>query len=401
MADPAADAGGGRLNLTALGVGAAGLTAVIAGLSTTGTMGRVIRNDPDALAIALVLVIAGAAAFAAAGLPLTHGFGEVVFSVLGLELTLAGLVIGAITGVRTAGEHPEQPTITASFPSAGMHLTGTAKAGDLTVDRRVVVLVEGLRVTSNGERYQPTTLLQTYAGPDGEGSVSVALDLHVPAGRFDAVGINSWTEHVPTPGGKEDDAAATNDRSCNYDRRVSAAPSERAKTKIGCLVLPVSPVPRRPRLVLSWPGEGPASDRVEVRVAARNSPVPLFAAEIACSALDLKVEGKKEPRCQQRHERGAGVALVVLGDPPRKGRVLYRTILQPNRDGYLNETIQVLLPPKVRIVCAAAKFVRDDGGYPSPLCPATTIRADRSVAEARRALPRAPAATAPGVTPSG
>ena len=49
MADPAGE-GGSRLNLTALGVGAAGLTTVIAGLSTTGTIGRIIRNDPEVLA---------------------------------------------------------------------------------------------------------------------------------------------------------------------------------------------------------------------------------------------------------------------------------------------------------------------------------------------------------------
>jgi hypothetical protein len=128
VADPDTQ-GGSRLNLTALGVGAAALTTVIASLSTTGSIGRVIRNDPDTLAVALLLVLVGAGALAAAGLPLTSGLAETMLSVLGLVLTLTGLVIGAIVGVTTAREHPERPSLTAEYSQADRHLKGTVKTG--------------------------------------------------------------------------------------------------------------------------------------------------------------------------------------------------------------------------------------------------------------------------------
>ena len=307
MAD-SGDEGGSRLNLTALGVGAAGLTTVIAGLSTTGTIGRVIRNDPEVLAVALMLVLFGAAALAAAGLPLTSGYTEAVFSIIGLELTVAGLILGALAGALTAEQHPEEPSVTAKLTQADRHLTGTVKAGTLTAKSRVVVIVDGLRVVGEkGSRYRVNTLMQTYAGPDGEGNVNVPIDLTVPAGRFDAIGINSWTE--PDPLREDDDAAATatptstatstststsgttqeddgerpeNERSCRYDRRVSTDPTARARARIGCLILPLSPVPRRPRVTISWMGAGDEAARVEVSVLARNAPVPLYAGELAC-----------------------------------------------------------------------------------------------------------------------
>ena len=402
--------GGSRLNLTALGVGAAALTTVIASLSTTGSIGRVIRNDPDTLAVALLLVLVGAGALAAAGLPLTSGLAETMLSVLGLVLTLTGLVIGAIVGVTTAREHPEQPSLTAEYSQADRHLKGTVKTGTLTADSRVVVIVDGLRVMEGGDHYRLNTLLQTYAGPDGEGNVNVPIDLTIPAGRFDAVGINSWTEKDPhsdvaaterpaseatteaTATPEAEGAAAVtgttegqNARSCNYDRRVSTFPDERSRTKVGCLILPVTPVPRRPRVTLSWQGTGSDTARVEAHVLARNVPAPLYAGEPACTKADLQApDDGRDPPCARRDERGAGVALVVVSGPPVKGRVLYRAVLEPNRNGYLKDSVQLAVPERVRTVCAVSAFVYEGAPYPTLQCPETKVSTDRAIAEIHR-----------------
>jgi hypothetical protein len=53
--------GSGKLNLAALGVAATGLVTVLGGLSATGEVGRVLRNDPQPLAWALCAVLVGAA----------------------------------------------------------------------------------------------------------------------------------------------------------------------------------------------------------------------------------------------------------------------------------------------------------------------------------------------------
>ena len=76
----------GSLNPAALIAGVATLLGVLSTITLTGTVGRVFRNHPDQLQEALAILVIGAAFFAAAGLPFSHGAGERMFSIAGLRL---------------------------------------------------------------------------------------------------------------------------------------------------------------------------------------------------------------------------------------------------------------------------------------------------------------------------
>ena len=65
---------------------------------------------------------------------------------------------------------------------------------------------------------------------------------------------------------------------------------------------------------------------------------------------------------------------MVFGGPPKKGRVLYRAILEPNANGYLKESIQLAVPKKIRTICAVSAFVYEGGKHPTAKCPADGIK---------------------------
>jgi hypothetical protein len=229
MAD---DTGGaGTVNLTALGVGAGGLFTLVSGLAVTGSMGRVLRNAPTQITWAVVLVLLGAALLGAAGLPATGKPTEVVFSIVGLEVTLAGLVIAALAAA-TSGHDVERPAIHAKLDESTHRLTGSVVAADLASDARLVAIVEGV-----GKKATP--LERTEIGPDGDGKVDLDIDVRVPPGRFDSVRV-----------------------------RARSVASDGSRLASGSVTLPLAPMAPSPSVQAHWAGTNADASRLAIQVTA-------------------------------------------------------------------------------------------------------------------------------------
>jgi hypothetical protein len=171
-----------------------------------------------------------------------------------------------------------------------------------------------LAVSALPNTFAAHTLQQTYVGPDGDGKFDVPVDARIPAGRFDAVGIRSWTEKDPKSGGIQD----ARERPCeNYPRKVSylSSPTQRSRVReagTGCLILPLPQIPASPRLSLTWSGEGKSSDRLVVGVATDNAPTRLNG-ERACPAADSTAQSKAPP-CTPGEGKAVRVAVQVKGE---------------------------------------------------------------------------------------
>ena len=332
MADGDAPSDAGTVNFTALGVGASGLITLIGGLTVTGSVGRVLRNDPAQITWALVLVVLGAALLGAAGLPATGKPTEVVFSILGLELTLAGLIIAGVTAIGS-GHEAERPAITAKLDDSG-HLTGSVVAGNLSSDSSFVAVVEGM----DGPRSKPAELERTNIGPDGDGKVDLDLDVLVPAGRFQTVRVRGWS--------------------------AAADGSDRAPGAV--LSLPLAPAPASPSVETQWLGTKTDTDRLKVHVTAENA------------------------RAANGTQAARRVAVVVKRR--RTGGYLrfYRGIFSPDGSGKLDTTFEVPIAAGAHRLCVGAAFVDQTGHFPRVACRGAVEdlrQADRTVVELRQPDP--------------
>jgi hypothetical protein len=297
MADGDNPSGGG-LNLGALSVGAVGLFTVIGGLSLSGNAGRLLRNDPRPLAYAVVLVLVGAAFLAAAGLPATGHFLEVVLSLLGVELTLAGLLVGVLAAVDSAGAG-ELPAVTAQLSADGKRVTGKVEAGNMRANARLVLMVMGAPGQTTG---QGDIIESAYVGPDGDGKVELPFDVPIPARGFTNVSVSSWM-------GDGDRAKACEPKS---------PPSREHGT--GCVVLATRAA--MPSVSATWRGRGVDASRLEIHVVAA---------------------GRRR------------VGLVVNTKPKASGAHIYRGLLAPGADGTVDATVNVPVRHGLDLVCVGAK----------------------------------------------
>jgi hypothetical protein len=338
MGDTAA---AGKVNLAALAAGAGGLATVLGGLSLTGITGRVMRNEPHAVAVGLVLVLIGAALLGAAGLPATGKLIEVIFSLIGIELTIAGLIIVGVTAVTSAGEG-ERPLITGKLEDAGRRVTGKVTAGNLDSSARFTVIVDGITKTMDNKP-MPKTLSRIDVGPDGEGKVDVPIDMRVPAGRFDEVRIAGWSVD---PRASESDEEPPRNTPCDEGATRPRYGDKPALSGTGCISLPLPPVASAPNVDAHWVGSKEEAQRLEVHVTANN-------AATALSGL----EGQD-----------TRVAVVVKRRRPNgKHLRFYRALFTPDGEGKVDVTFQLAVAPAAKRVCVGAAFVAR-GDFPSFRC---------------------------------
>ena len=67
----------------------------------------------------------------------------------------------------------------------------TVRADNVPSDRRLVLVVDGLEPSRDGETYEPTTVYQAYVGPDGNGKINIPVSLQLYR-YFSAVGIKAY-----------------------------------------------------------------------------------------------------------------------------------------------------------------------------------------------------------------
>jgi hypothetical protein len=312
----------GQPNIGALVTAAGGVFTLIAGVSLTGPVGRVVRNDGVPLEWALAAILLGAAFLAAAGLSTTGKVLEVAFSLLGLQLVVAGFIIAGVLAVRS-GEHRERASITAALDDTLRNLKGKISLGTLPSDSRVVAIVESVIENANGDVVgTPQRLWRSYVGPDPDGKVDLDFVARLPAGRYDAVRIAAWSF---------DAEGANSDHVCTV--RQEPAPDD-TRSDMACVVLPLPPVPTAPTLEAQWTNT--KADELSIHVAASNVGSSLPAAEAS----------------------GARVTVVVTGQVTRyRDRRFYRAILRPDLDGALDTKFKVPVAPGPRRICVGAMYL--------------------------------------------
>lgn len=247
-------------DLAKVGASLTAFIGVVSALAVTGLLGRTERDHGDLFlgAVACVLVAAvfwvSAAIFTPAAVPereqpspfqrLTPWWRSLTrvlknqkrLQFVGLLFLAGGFVCGFIAVLRTQ-HSPDRPTITAEVQ--GNKLVATVTAAGLNSNDRVIVWVDGLRI-ENVPDYHVIKSQHLYfasVGADGDGNVDESVKLNVGSGRWDAVGIRAFA------GDKSECQTDT-----NLDLVEEAGP--------GCVIVPLSPVPRRPQLATRWGKDG-------------------------------------------------------------------------------------------------------------------------------------------------
>lgn len=216
-----------NVNVTALLAGVTTLVSTVGALTATGILGRLQRNEPDAVIAAVVLVLLGGIMYVLGGLPLTRGRSETFANVLGSGLIVVGVGWALTAGVVVTGQR-ESPQVAATIAADGATVSGTVKVGNVASDRSLSLLVEGLRAVDDGpQKWQVFTLAQYYVGPDSNGNVELPFTVAIPAKTYESVGVKAWTDDEDTCG--------------KYPRRVASEPFKRQVdvAGTGCVVLPL------------------------------------------------------------------------------------------------------------------------------------------------------------------
>lgn len=170
-------------------VGAVGL------LATTGTIGRVQRDEPIGIAIAIGLVlVAGALWSLVPALEIEKAETKRGLRISSAVFALAGFVITLILVILIANDQP-RPRITASLTEDRKALTATITASGLPTDQRAAVHVDALRRDPTGkeEFLAPERVYRAFVGPDNDGNVSHTLNIPLPRGDFTDVGVKAFT----------------------------------------------------------------------------------------------------------------------------------------------------------------------------------------------------------------
>jgi hypothetical protein len=307
-----------NVNVSALAAGVTSLFAVIGALAATGVIGRLERNEPDALIAAVFIVLLGSAMLVLAGLPITTDRSEIFAILVGTGLTVIGIGWAIAAGIKDAGRS-ERPRLTVALDSKGTVVKGKVRAANLKSDRTLVVLVEGLNVSEAAKKnWQVTNLAQYYVGPDGDGKVDMPLAVPVPADEFTHVGVKAKTRETDT---------------CSqYPRRRGSEPfkEEIEGVDAGCAVVrlpgskPAAAVDAqsKPKVSVSWTGARLSAGRVRLRVVATGG--------------------------------GERVAILAAGRRGKRLRQLLRAVNPVGKDGTYRANIAVRAGRGYRRLCARA-----------------------------------------------
>jgi hypothetical protein len=312
--------------LTNLGAAVAALITALSGLAVTGLLERAQRDEGGLLLLAFVLVVFAAVVWVAAAL---FEGPRNVFQIIAVVMFGAGLLVGIGALIKTQDITP-RPRLNAALDQKGL-LTGSVTAEGLKSADRIAIFVDGLQVTVDPNTRQSTfgpatNLFQTFAGPDRDGKVEIPIHVLLPAGTYGAIGVRAWTTKKTAP--------------CQYPEEVDLTdtpiPSGR-RIGAGCLVIPLTRIPRRPHLQLQWSG---AKQRaVDVSVSATNSPTDRLL-----------------------------VVQVVAASGSRR-RIVERIVVEPDERGVAKDSWHLTVGPKIRTICAKAAFVEAPGLTKRPTCP--------------------------------
>jgi hypothetical protein len=278
------------------------LSGFIAAVAVTGTLARAPRNHPWGFAIGVVLVLVAGALWLLASLSARNRL---------KWLAVAGVVIGValvtVAIVRTYGES-EKPAIRAEIAADGL-LSATVTAGQLSSKKSVAVRVEGLdrKNEKNQEEWIAHNLYEARLGPNSDGVVEHEIKLPLAPGTYELVRVRA------TIG---DDYAV-----CPPDRVEDSQPTA-VQLGTGCLVLTLPRLAPAPRVSAKWLSPGGPRSVVHITVRSENTPHRV--------AVRVLASGRSGP--------------------------LAAALLFPNAAGIVDETIEVSVQKRYRLICVLARW---------------------------------------------
>jgi len=294
------------------------LGAVLTGLAVTGGLvGHMARDHPlasyGAFGLAVLAIFAGAvAAFA-----LREGSTEEQVAIYaGLGLVVASLLFGVYAGVQTWGDRA-QPSITVTPKSGSLVAVSVHGIGLRSSDHLVVEVEQLLRGSDRGGRptWQPgQPLYGASLGPNGSGEIEHTVNLSLPAGDFDDLGVRAWVGDEPRP--------------C-YTRGNTT----------GCVRVHIPRPQERPQLSVLWETFVRAP-RLLVRLRARNLP------QRPSRSMTLRVFG------------------IAPGQPRRN---LAEWSLAPNAGGDFDRSLAVVVGRAYSDVCVVASTSTREPECPAPV----------------------------------
>ncbi|MDQ3725532.1 MAG: hypothetical protein M3335_06550 [Actinomycetota bacterium] len=168
------------------------LIAAMGGLVLTGTIGRVQRDEPELLSLAILLVVVSGVLWVAA--PSFEGAKIIkrwradvaakrwafVFGGIGFMLALG-------IAVNSADNSP-RPRLIPTLSEDGSKLTTTIEASNLPSDRRLAFRIDLLR-----QRQTVGHVYEAYVGPDGDGNVNQTITVPLPESGYTEIGVKAYT----------------------------------------------------------------------------------------------------------------------------------------------------------------------------------------------------------------
>jgi hypothetical protein len=192
-APPAAGGTSDGTSITSIGLLVAPLLTILAGLAATGTIGRVQRESPLGLSIAIGMVIFAGVVWVAASTFTAPKSGDdrsktdIVLRSVALGLAGIGFILALAVAVATANNEP-RPQISPSLSEDGTKLTTHVTTSGLPTDQRLAFKVDLLsRGQVVGQVYQ------AYVGPDTDGDVDQTITTPLPTSGYTEIQIKAYT----------------------------------------------------------------------------------------------------------------------------------------------------------------------------------------------------------------
>ena len=195
---------GGQENTGNVKAGIAGVAILVAplitavsGLALTGTIGRVQRDAPDLLSIAIgFVIVAGtlwvvASTFTAPKAGENHSKRDLALRWVALGFAALGFLFAILAAISTANNEP-RPRITPTLSDDRSELTLEIETSSLSTERRLAVRVDLL------DEHGPVgQVYEAYVGPDEDGNVDYTVTLPLPASGYTRIGAMAYTEEEP------------------------------------------------------------------------------------------------------------------------------------------------------------------------------------------------------------
>ncbi|MDQ4125543.1 MAG: hypothetical protein M3134_08090 [Actinomycetota bacterium] len=310
-------------DLGKIGAAVATLATALTAYSGSELVQRAARNHPWPLMFATGFAILASASWVAAALAESQGSVERWFQRIGVALFSAAILTGLGAVVWTQND-TERPSLSVTFDRKESTLVATVEVSNLSSRDRLAVVVDGLEVVGTlkaVEAYEPTNLYRVFLGPNSQGVAKQQIELPIPPGTYEAVGIRGWT--------KGEEVACE-----DYQKKdIEAAEGGELIEEAGCIVMALPAIAERPSVSLSV-----SKGRAKVDLAGVN----------VGSATMLQVVGG--------------------GSKSDRPRVIYRAVVQPSQSGALATSYEVDVPKGVKLLCVQADLA-DDAAWPAVSCP--------------------------------